>query len=338
MTGTLFAAPRPVTASPSMSIYVPSSKTHAIHLAARVGDAVTVSGRKGPSEIKKMRRSGFTKPVLFDGMGYASDKPFDPDSWVQSQSAAGADRLLLPGAYLDWDATSIEPLDKVVQEQSALAAALGVGALIAVDARWLSKRYKELTDGLASMGCPLAVVPASARDPLASGRAVEGLRWLSARVHDLALLRSDHGAIGAVASGARHAAIGLNGSNRHFVPPRKSAYAKPSSSARVFIPSLVDWFLAEDMAAWSVVELNLVCGLVCCGGESIGRYFDDQLDATWHNMCALSAVADQILDAERVDQPREFIDICSTATMLYGLAGVSGPVEAKAQLKAWAFS
>lgn len=338
MTAAMFPAPRPVTLSPSMSIYVPASKTASIWLAAEVGDAVTVSGQKGPGEIRKLRSQGFTKPVLFDAMGYASDRPPEPGAWARLQAAAGADRLLLPGAYLDWDPVSMADLETLVREQSALAKAHDATALVALDARWLTKRERDLTDALASMDCPVALVLAAKADPLATGRAVEGLRWLCARVRNLSLLRSDHGAIGAVASGAVHAAIGLNPSNRHFVPPGESAFAKASTSARVFVPSLVDWFLAEAVASWNAAAVPLRCDLDCCRGESIARYFDPDLNADWHNMCALSDFADQVLNAERPDQAREFINRCQNAAGLYDVAGMHGPGKAKAQLSAWALA
>jgi hypothetical protein len=338
MSDQLFAPPRLATSTASFSIYVSASNEARIHQAALVGDAVTVSGKKGPAVVRKLRRAGFRKPVLFDGMGYAGVELPGADAWVESQRAAGADRTLLPGAYLPWDSASDAQLQTITGEQSLLARALGAGALIAIDARWLRTRYEDLTAALGSMGCPISIVLADAGDPLSKGRAVEGLRWLATRVPHLSMLRSDHGAIGAVAFGAVHASIGLSASTRHLVPPTESGWANPSKSARVFVRALLDWYLADNIAGWSAAGVPLTCPLVCCRGQSVARYFDPQLNADWHNINALADFADFVLNAERQDRSGLFIDACRQATSLYGLAGMHGPSEPKAQLSNWALS
>ena len=111
-----------------------------------------------------------------------------------------------------------------------------------VDARWLAKRYEMLTDALTSVVRPVAVVLADRADPLADGRAVMGLRWLAARLHHLSILRSDHGALGAVAFGADHASIGLTTSTRHFAASGMKPFRLLDDSARLFVRQLLDWF------------------------------------------------------------------------------------------------
>lgn len=66
----------------SFSFYVTASKQTRIRQAAHFGDAVTVAGPKGPEVISKLRVSGFDRPVLFDGMGYAG-KEHVPATWVR---------------------------------------------------------------------------------------------------------------------------------------------------------------------------------------------------------------------------------------------------------------
>ena len=65
----------------SFSFSVTASKQTRIRQAAHFGDAVTVAGPKGPEVISKLRASGFDRPVLFDGMGYAG-KEHVPATWV----------------------------------------------------------------------------------------------------------------------------------------------------------------------------------------------------------------------------------------------------------------
>ncbi len=75
--------------------------------------------------------------------------------------------------------------------------------LVALDARWVAKSYQLPIDLFADAGRPIALVFAHRADPLSIGDAVIGLRWLASRSLYLSVIRSDHGAIGAVAFGKR---------------------------------------------------------------------------------------------------------------------------------------
>ncbi|MBV8980661.1 MAG: hypothetical protein JO086_07150 [Acidimicrobiia bacterium] len=204
--------------------------------------------------------------------------------------------------------------------------------------RWLSKRVERLVDLLADAGCPTALVLAERADPLAVGGAVSNLRWLASRVHGLTLLRSDHGALGAVAFGAVHASIGLTTSTRHFTTATMKARRLPGSSARLFVRLLLDWFRASEIAGWTAAGSSILCQLPCCEGASLARFLDEDLDATWHTMHALADFADLVINADPGDRPVEFLNECRTAAARYGLASFNGPENPKAQLTGWAFS
>jgi len=190
-------------------------------------------------------------------------------------------------------------------------------------------------DALGDAGRPVALVLADRADPLAVGGAVAGLRWVAQRVPQLIILRSDHGAIGAVAFGAVHASIGLNTSTRHFATSAMRPRRLPGGSSRVFIRPLVDWFRSSEIAGWTAAGLDLSCRLSCCNGAELARFLDDDLDATWHNMNALADFA-EVLNVNAEDRGLEFLNDCRAAAALYGLAGFKGPENPKAQLTGWA--
>ena len=124
----------PVTSRTSMSWYLRPS--HPLLLGSvELVDALTVSGRRGPAEIRRLRDGGFSAPVLFDGCGYAGQDLPPPTEWVASQREAGADRLLLPGIYVPWDKHDNTDFVLLVKEQSSLSADLDAGMLIAIDSR-----------------------------------------------------------------------------------------------------------------------------------------------------------------------------------------------------------
>ncbi len=328
---------RPATSATSFSWYVPP--THRLLVqGGGLADAVTIAGPKGPTEIRKLRQAGFSSAVLFDGTGYKGTDLPPAVAWIAQQRAAGADRALLPGVFAPWDKDDHTSLVALVTEQSRISADLDATMLVAIDARWLAKRTEILTDALISAARPAALVLGHPADPLSLGGAVAGLRWLVGRVPHLSLLRSDHGAVGAVAFGADHASIGLSTTNRHFATVAMKPRSAPGRSSRVFVRQLIDWFRASEIAGWSAAGADINCRLRCCNGAPLDRFLDDDLDATWHNMVALADFAAYVLDADPDDRPAEFLNECRAAAGRYGLAGFNGPENPKAQLTGWALS
>lgn len=340
MTALTAPARAPVTARGSVSWYLPP--THRLlRQSVALVDGVTISGPKGPETIRRLRSGGFSAPVLFDGCGYAGRQLPQAAGWVELQSRAGADRLLLPGTYVEWEADeqeAIGTLSRVVALEASIARDLGAVVLLAIDSRWLARRTGVLLHVLGVASVPIALVLANRADPLSTNGAVSGLRQLAQRLPDLLLLRSDQGAIGAVAFGAAHASIGLSTSNRHFVAGPMKAQKRPDRSSRVFVRSLLDWFLASDIAGWTAAGRDITCHLPCCDGADLARFLDEDLDATWHNLHALADFADLILGVNPEDRAIEFIRECREAAARYGLAGFKGPENPKAQLTGWAFS
>jgi len=337
MTKTTIRSSVPATSVASFSWYLPPS--HKLLLkGAALADALTIVGPNGPSEIRKLRDAGLDRPVLFDGTGYKGTTLPSIDSWVKLQRTAGADRVLLPGVFVPWDKDSDDSLKQAVKAQAAIAHDVDASLLLAIDARWMAKRVQRLTEVLTQAERPIAIVLAHRADPLSIGDAVTGLRWLASRVPDLSFLRSDHGSIGAVAFGARHAAVGLSTTNRHYATAQMKPHRHVGRSARVFDRRLLDWFRASEIAGWSAAAAEIRCGLSCCGGQPLDRFLDEDLDATWHNMVALADFANQIIGPDPEDRAAAFLSECRQATARYGVAGFKGPENPKAQLTGWVLS
>jgi len=337
MTNAAGAAKLQVTMLPSFSLYVTASNLERIKQAAEFGDAITIAGPKGPANINKLCAGGFAKPVLFDGTGYAGVE-LPADRWVSEQHRAGADRALLPGVFVRWDKDDDTEMLTVIAEQARMAADLDATLLLAIDGRLLAKRHTALSDALIAAERPTALVLADPRDPLAIKGAVAGLRSLAGRAPHLSMLRCDHGGLGAVAIGGGHAAMGLSTSTRHFVATGMKARRLVDNTARVFVRSVLDWYRAAEIAGWSSAGAQLGCPLKCCCGESLARYLDGDLDATWHNMNALADFGEFVLNADPDDRTAEFVNACRSAMSRYGLAGIHGPDLPKPQLTSWAFS
>ena len=309
--------------------------------AAGLSDAVTIAGPTGPELFRRLRDSGIGLPALFDGLGYMPDKKrLEPEDWVRRQLLAGSVRPLLPGIYLPWDKDggSDFELAASVRDQSRIASDVGAAMLIAIDAQWLAKRVEFMIEALGSANTPVALVLAHRADPLSASGAVQGLRRVASRVRPLSLLRSDHGAIGALAFGTEHASIGLMTSTRHYATQAMGAWRRPGASARLFVRPLLDWFLASDIAGWTAAGSDITCPLVCCKGQRLERFDDPDLDATWHNMNSLADFANHICNATASDRGIEFMEQCRSAASRYGLAGFNGPDNPKAQLTGWVLS
>ncbi len=302
-----------------------------------IADAITVGGTDGPGEVLRLRTEGRFPdlPVLFDGEGYKGRLAGKERSWMESQTAASADRILTPGTWAAPDTDSL--LNAVETESKWAALSGGATVLIAVDHRWLTKKSGELVRILKSLDVPVALVLGNPGDPLSATGAINGLVAAARCLPNLSLLRCDHGAIGALAFGAQHAAIGVRTTHRHFVPPSSGGGGIPNDrSARVFVRDLMDWFTAAKIAGWSTTKVPLRCDAPCCDGQRIDRFLDSQLSVDEHNLTTLAAVANFVLDAPDDQIRRVWGQLCSKATGLYGPMGnLVNEIEPKAQLLQW---
>ncbi|HLF42826.1 MAG TPA: hypothetical protein VJA46_04765 [Acidimicrobiia bacterium] len=277
--------------------------------------------------------------MLFDLAGYERHSPHvDPDGWCEEQSAAGADRILTPGRWIPWSG-AVNSLRAPLEQEIELAAERGATALIAMDYRWLTRGIDPTSTLFEAANVPIAIALSHRDDPLSAGQAVDGLITLCKKSDHLSLFRSDHGAIGALAFGAAHAALGLRTATRHLYPPDASGGGgwNGDRSQRLFVSRLLDWYTAFKIAGWGASEIEMVCPLACCEGAPLGRFLDERLadQAQIHNETALAELATYVINAPRNDRRRLFAQRCRDAIDLYDRLG-SMAIHPKAQLEAWA--
>jgi hypothetical protein len=289
-----------------------------------------------------MRSDGWTGTVIFDRCGYAPrSTPADACGWFAEQEFAGADRLLSPGRWVGWGPDQPSFADQVAAEEEFVGDR-DATIVLAIDSRWLTKSRGQdaMIEALCLLARPTALVLGDRADPLSHPGAVSGLIALTRSVDHLSILRTDHGAIGALAFDAAHGSIGLTPSHRHFIPPSATGSAIPNDrSARVFVADLMDWFTANTIASWSPVTGSPTCRYPCCEGARIDRFFDERRksDADLHNRTVLAALADDILLAPAEDRRRRFAILCRNAIERYGpMGGWMTEITPKAQLRQWA--
>lgn len=333
---------RTLTLRQTFSFYVSGRDPNRIRTCAELADSVVVSGSSGPKTVNRLRKEGWKGIVLFDRAAYTNPTvEIDLPSWFDEQVNAGADRLLTPGCWVGSESGHL-PFDAQIDSELALAIKYDATCTIAIDHRWLTKpsQLDEMILLLKGIDQPVALILGDTGDPLGYPRAVDALIALTKGVDRLSILRSDHGAIGALAFDAIHASIGLTTSHRHSVPPRARAYRTPNDqSVRVFVKDLMDWFTASTIGGWSTTRIIPECNLACCNGQRIDRFLNERLrtDADLHNRTSLSDLAEQILATPPDMRRRAFGKLCYEAIERYGImGGLTSQIIPKQQLKQWA--
>jgi hypothetical protein len=322
----------------SFSFEVPARRLSELMGVISMGDAVTVAGVSGPEVVAQLRKENRFPdiPVLFDGEGYRRSLAGREDWWVEQQFAAGADRILTPGS---WIANSEDSLRSGLAIESRWSdRAGGATRLLAIDHRWLTSKSGCLVAHLKKIQSPVALILANAGDPLSVTGAVNGLAELSMSVPNFSLLRCDHGSIGALAFGMKHGSIGVSTALRHFVPPLSSPGGRRNDhTPRVFVGQLMDWFTTGRVAGWSTTKVPIRCEEACCRGARIDRFLNEDENVVKHNVTALAAIAEYVLNAPRDETRRVWGSLCSHAMSLYGPMGnLVNEIEPKSQLVQWA--
>jgi len=332
---------RATTLGPTFSFYVPATSPGLIKDCADAADAVVVHGPNGPQVVAEMRQDGFSGVVLFDRADYQRRaKPVGANAWFDAQARASADRLLTAGRWVEWATSGDAFLVAIDAVRAEAAETPGATLLLAVDSRWITNSdgiYRTI-EILEQVPEPVALVLSHRDDPLGTMVAVNNLLALTKKVKRLSFLRSDHGAIGAVATGAAHGSTGLMPRYRHFVPPTVAPGGRGhDKTARVFVWDLMDWFTGFTIAGWGATGVDLNCTFSCCDGQSMARFFDERLSADDHNRTVLARLAAHVLDAEPEDRLGEFSWLCNRALKYYGPMGkLSDVTHPKAQLTQWA--
>jgi hypothetical protein len=152
-------------------------------------------------------------------------------------------------------------------------------------------------------------------DPFTDVRAIEGLVALIRAHPQMALLRSDHAALGALALGAVAGSIGLSTGSRHFVPPGQRGFKHfEDKTARLLVPSI--WAFWRGSRFDVMPDLPLYrCDCRVCGGRSVARFQDERLalEADRHTVTCWSDIAAELRDLTSSQREKYWFELCRRA-------------------------
>ena len=191
-------------------------------------------------------------------------------------------------------------------------------ATVAVSHRWLTnlQARRTLISALGSIGAPIGLMLGKDTDPLDSPRSVEGLVELVQTVQDVAVLRCDHGALGAYAFGGMGGSIGVGTSTRHFVPIGESGYANLNDSTpRLLLPLLLAWWKGSRVAYYDGDPMFDCVDCAVCQGASLARFQDEALaiEASAHSVESWSRIGEKLSATDPGLRADTWIAFCQEA-------------------------
>ncbi len=266
--------------------------------AAQLGAIYTRPKRRDLTKLIELHRTHDAGPVLFDAERYSGKdrdqaKPtLDPD-WIVCQRSHG-----LP--YGLTDSPIIEANDlarlKIILEQGARIP--GAITALPLAKRWFTHDVNEVVQQINRFSTPVALMAEDRDDPFASTKAISGLIRLldDARVPVL-LLRCDVTAIGTLAFGASHAAIGTTTGLRHIWPPTdKGGFRLPAIAA--FVPKAMSYRTLPNIG-YAVLhypddQVRWRCDCDVCAGSTLDHLADED-EAAMHSLLCLSDLTQAVL-------------------------------------------
>lgn len=268
-------------------------------------DGLVLSGRSAYSRGTQLREAGFEGTLLLDEATYGDEEPgaeqLSLDLGIDELSVQlnlGVGCLLVPTQkYFAGDDQS--GLTEAIVQASARCEGHDpetTAVVVALDASWLTDHRQQLLRCLRESSYPVALVLGDQNDPLARKGAVEGLVEVVTEIPGTSLLRSDFGALGALAFGARLGAVGLTTSHRHAVPPGAFAGGRRGARVlRVVHPDALTFYSADILERVRHVDPECHCSE--CGGEPLHRFVDENLrrEANRHNVAVWRRVIDDVL-------------------------------------------
>lgn len=213
-------------------------------------------------------------------------------------------------------------------------------ALLPIDHSWLTSNRPTLVQHLSAAAIPVALVLAHASDPLRTRAAVEGLLEVLGACSDTALLRSDHGVIGAVAAGANFGAIGTGTMTRHYAPQTAFGVKDFSDqSPSVFSRALMRFMRGSRYETLADVGANFRCEESPCDGLQLSRFGDPRLrsEALVHSVHDWAAVAAEVMVAPPSSRLQNWVSLCKAGVGAHHELRRRGvKLDPSDQLTAWA--
>lgn len=254
-------------------------------------------------------------PVLFDAERYAgkgrdgASGHLDPD-WTAYQRRIGIPQPLTDSPYIA--ANNHARLAAVLKEGANQSKAI---TTLPLAKHWITNRADELVDQINRFGNPVALMVEDRNDPFATEAAVLGLLHVLAHADVPVLqLRCDITAIGALAFGASHAAIGTSTSRRHIWPPtgggptkrEPAAYVPASMSHRSLSTiGLAIPHFSDDLRLWT-------CDCDFCAGATLD-HIATETEAAMHSLHCLASLATKVMGNDPTVSVRSWIEACRHA-------------------------
>ena len=285
---------------------------------------VAVCDQAGLRTAGKLRTLGYTGPLVIDLLDAAwrsDDASARPSVWHRALQLPPDITLITPSRRIppkdtgQLDQQIAEGLGHILLRDPRSPSILG----LALDHRWLQdvSATERLHERVQQCPAPIAVAFACTHDPLGTREAVEALRHILV-AGDVALMRSDLAAAGAVAHGALFGAVGLTSSVRHLpVPLRRSANSAPPArrGPHVLVPGALTWI--EGARLWRTGQHDdLYCACEAHPhGEWLGRYRDPayKVEALLHNFYTWLPLAERLYATSSAERLLEWGCICREA-------------------------
>jgi hypothetical protein len=298
-------------------------------LLSDTGGGAVLTGKRALAGAARLARHDI--PFMVDRRRYAGQRrvsgtaPFD-ERWLKRQRDAGVARVLTDSGYIA--AGDLEALACVLGQTAETDS--DVVAVLPLHTDWLTQDLPQLRRQVVAHGVPVAVVLEHRKDPLGVLRNIEGfVRLLEAPV-PVSLLSSDVSALGALAFGARWAAVGVRSSLRHLYPATGGGGPVSSVISALVDPALALVKVDRIAAAWAATQddmsWNCDCSM-CCGRTPEWFLTASDAEATAHTFeLLLRRQTAMITLPHGEDRRQSWRAQCRSAEFQYqslALAGVS---------------
>jgi len=314
---------------------------------------------RGGFEVLLVDRARYTAepatkdaPFVWDGQGtlssaWARDVVAVLQDELADQTGRGASFALSPTGYIAAnDTAAFEAAAHAITEFGDPRMIFTVP----LSAAWLEKESIARTVAiLREVPGVKALVLGGQMDPLGKlkERTVANLCALLAEVPDMAVLRTDIAAVGALAHGAAFTSFGVTSTLRHLIPPGEQAAGGRPTSPSVLYPELMTFYLGSTIADRHSGGSAPECGCGLCEGRPLDRFTTKgnglEGEAIGHNVATMTQWSVDLRSPEARIDPREWwrtrcqdaVDRAGQLSTLLRAAGRKG-LEPSRQLRQWA--
>jgi hypothetical protein len=336
-TATLFAAP----SQPLRTAIAIQASVYELELAVSLRDAygfeVVLTAPSDPrrNPYKELEKAALafcdktgTMPQL-DANHYAGPgRRLGPSElsadWAVRQIDLGVPVVVTDAGYVDGNIGDIRiALEHAAQLQQLVGAP--VLASLAFPSVLLRHHSNEIVDIVGEAGMRVGLALGHAGDPLGPVYAVAGLLKLI-KLGTVEPRRIDLSGIGALALGARSAAIGTSATLRH-VYPIGAGGGSTSAFPSILVEKALCWRTQDrvmDAASQFLDHVFWLCGCTFCYGRPIHSSIRTAEDAIAHNYAVIAALADRVLTSP--DPLTTWTETCRYAqSYAFEVAAESGP-------------